>query len=149
MKTKYFIFAVLLSPFVLSCQNKSEYTKDSIIQRIAQDTDYVAYQQKNVENAYLVAVGRYDLVGIGKLYEKHPEIGNACGFDKVELQQIKGGLLYQKIHCEMLQHAEKLNKKFQFYKLSMKELDQIEQFYEHIYGRENLAEKISSERSKH
>lgn len=149
MKTKYFILAVLLIPLVLSCQNKSQYTKDSILQRIAQDTDYVAYQQKNVENAYLVAVHKYDLIGIGKLYEKHPEIGNACGFDKAELQEIKGGLLYQKIHCEMLQHAEKLNDKFQFYKLSLEDLDQIEKLYERAYGRENFAEKIHNENAKH
>lgn len=149
MKIKYFILAVFFIPFVVSCQNKSQDSRDSILQRIAQDTDYVTYQQKLVENAYLVAVGKYDLTGIGKLYEKHPEIGNACGFDKVELQSIKGGLLYQKIHCEMLQHAEKLNDKFQFYKLSMTDLDQIEQLYERTYGRENLAEKIHNERSKH
>lgn len=149
MKINNFLLAVFFIPLALSCQNKSQYTRDSIFQRIARDTDYVAYQQKVVENAYLVAVGKYDLTGISKLYEKHPEIGNACGFDKSELQSIKGGVLYQKIHCDMLQHAEKLNDKFQFYKLSMTELEQLEQLYEHTYGRENLAEKIYNERSKH
>ncbi len=145
MKINQFIFAVFFIFFVISCQSKSQYSREIIFQRIARDTNYVAYQQKIVENAHRVTVGGYDLIGIGKLYEKHPEIGNACGFNKAELQQIKGGILYQKIHCDMLQHAEKLNDKFQFDKLSITELDQIEKLYKLTYGRENLAEKIYRE----
>lgn len=149
MKISKFFLTLLFMPILLSCQSKKHDTRQMLLYRIAQDSDYIVYQEAVSENAYLIALGKYDLAGIRVLYDKYPSIGNACDFNKVDLEKIRGGILYQQIHCEMLRSTERLNTKFQFYKLPMEDLQQIEMLYEQTHGRPNVAEKIYTERTKH
>lgn len=141
MKTFSLFLVLLLILMGLSCQNKKQDTRHILLQRIAQDGDYIAYQQALVKNAHLVALGEYALAGIRALYDEYPNIGNACDFNKIDLKEIKGGILYQQIHCAMLHSAERLNTKFQFYKLSIEDLQQVEMLYERSHTPPNADEK--------
>lgn len=145
MKISNFFLVLSFILIVLSCQNKKQDTRRIFLEKIAQDSNYVVYQQAISENAYWIGVGKYDLVGIRALYDKYPGVENACGFNNFDLEQVKGGVLYQEIHCKISHLAEHLNTKFQFYKLSLEDLQEIEALYGRIRGCSTIAEKIYGE----
>lgn len=148
MKISNMFLTMLFIPIMLSCQSNKQDTRHVLLQRIARDSIYVAYQETITENAYCIATGKYDLSGIKALYDKYPEIANACGFHKIDLEPIKGGILYQEIHCKLVNLAEHLNAKFQFYKLPIDDLQEIQELYKRAHGNPNIANKIYIERVK-
>lgn len=131
------LFFLLLITSALSCQSQIDQSKMELnLEKIAEDQDYIIFQQKFSEHVTNLNNGKYDLEKIYNIIDNTPTINsNPCSFGLDLFEGIKGGPKYRNLMCEIDQSLQNLNEKYNYASLSDEKRDLIRKTYYDAHGR--------------
>lgn len=134
MRTFFALILVISGLVACQSQKDSLLITDDLIQEIANDPLYAAFQETIMQDAENIVLERYDLEAVAKILDENPEEAELCnsGLLKDKILQTKGGDLYVKVECERQQVMQKLDEKFHFVDLPEETHRQIYRLYRQI-----------------
>lgn len=148
MKKLFFLFALLLSVLAVACQNQETIQEEGKLEMIAQNAVYQAYLKAEREIQLNINQRSFDLKAIHKIWRKNPT-AYICDFADSELVNLKGGLLYKKLHCEAQQQAEKLKIEIPSYlNLTPDDVVKVSKIHDEIFDI-NWEKELEEARSNH
>lgn len=109
---KYWLFSLplFLATIAVACTNDQLRSDTSIVDKIAADPLYEAYQTAVTDQSINIATGQYDLEGMKHILGTATQ--SLCEIPDSELMEIRGGVLYKKSDCAIQEAADNLKEKF-------------------------------------
>lgn len=101
-------------PEQLSGQQKLD--KNTLIDKMAIDDDYIAFLNAAGESAKMIAAGEVDLNAVGRLLSINNITNSFCGINENLIASARGGIEYVRIQCEISNSLNAFKQKFPEYR---------------------------------
>ncbi len=116
----YKISLIVLMITVVSCSTEQlsgqqELNKNTLMDKMALDEDYVAFLSAAGESAKMIAAGEVDLNTISRILDENRITQSFCGVDEKIVSAAKGGVEYMRINCEISNRLNAFKQKFPEY----------------------------------
>jgi len=127
----------LTTALFVACQKQesvANFLPDSALEKIAQNARFSAYLKAERELQISLVRKEFDLEAIHKVLRANFTL-RACDIKEVHFENIKGGLLYKKLHCDAEKAAELLKQEIPDYpNLSPTEWHKINVIHDKLNG---------------
>lgn len=116
----YKISLIILMTTVVSCSTEQlsgqqELNKNTLMDKMAMDDDYVAFLNAAGESAKMIAAGEVDLNAISRILDENKITQSFCRVDEKIVSAAKGGVEYMRINCEISNRLNAFKQKFPEY----------------------------------
>jgi len=116
----YRISLIVLMTTIVSCSTEQlsgqqELNKNTLMDKMAMDDDYIAFLTAAGESAKMIAAGEFDLNTISRILDANKITQSFCGVDEKLVSAAKGGVEYVRINCEISNRLNAFKQKFPEY----------------------------------